>query len=693
MRYTIPPGRLPAVTCHSDRLLEDERFEERGVVGEGSMGTVRRAWDRHLNRFVAIKTMSFQSSHDSGLRGRFLGEAQITAQLEHPNIVPVHSLEQDDRGAPSYSMKLIEGQTMAEYLRNMADLDLADRPSLAHRLEHFLKVCDAIAYAHERGVLHRDLKPDNIMLGPFNEVYVMDWGIARAQGDEHDVASVQLNQGTTQALATRAGEVFGTPRYMSPEQAAGERTSIGPASDQYALGLVLYEMTCLHGAYEGTTLELALTEAIAGTKRPMTLTVSHVPPDLAAIIHKATQLQIVDRYADVGSMARDVRRFLEYREVAARPDNLFRSTIRWMGRHRGLAVAGVLCLILVVVLAAGIISTASLSVALQTANEQADREHALSAVMSHVTGKAQDLDAGLHGHQAKLEALASAAISTLEQPSIPTPVFSHIDFTEPSRRPADAASAPRYHGQVVSFEHPVFKLAPGVDQAQVSPDLYRLALLGPQWRALFLRSHSEDAMRWDGARQSAQLSGDGVPILWSYVALEEGVHTSFPGHTGYPDAYDPRARPWYRLTRGTRGIVWSAPYVDVNGFGLILPCNMALYDHKGTFRGVAGVELAFDDVIGAMDASGAVPGFLGSWLVDDQGRVIVSTDDQGQQLGAGLHNNAIIEREVLPYPEVVLELAGGSGAVHVGNDLFVFSPMKTLNWSYVVRLDARQLGL
>jgi serine/threonine protein kinase len=236
--------------------------------------------DRDLRRKVAYKQLLTGLETRPGLVQRFLLEAQVMAQLDHPNVVPVYALEQIAEGRFAYAMKLVRGQTLASLLRE-AHRCIQERrilPTDLSRvtlLDHFLKVCDAMSYAHARGVLHRDLKPSNIMIGQFREVYVMDWGLARVihapdlmlEPDSRESISLRSNDPT--ATQTRLGDIMGTPSYMSPEQASGDHANLDARSDLYALGLILFELISLQRALHAPSLETALKMAQRGDKQPL----------------------------------------------------------------------------------------------------------------------------------------------------------------------------------------------------------------------------------------------------------------------------------------------------------------------------------------------------------------------------------------------------------------------------------------
>jgi serine/threonine protein kinase len=242
-----------------------QRYVVQGEIARGGMGAVLRAVDCDIRREVAVKYLLDQS--DARKKTRFVEEAQITGQLEHPNIVPIHELGVDAQKRLFFSMKLVKGRSLSQVLD-----DLRQSPKLAEReftlgrlLTIFVNICHALAYAHSRGVIHRDLKPANIMVGDFGEVYVMDWGLAKVLGQEaapwHEAGPgpaaalrdptspgsgerVATNRGQDADL-TQDGAILGTPAYMPPEQARGEIAAIDERSDIYSLGAILYEFLTL----------------------------------------------------------------------------------------------------------------------------------------------------------------------------------------------------------------------------------------------------------------------------------------------------------------------------------------------------------------------------------------------------------------------------------------------------------------
>jgi serine/threonine-protein kinase len=281
-----------------------ERLEDRGEIARGGQGVIRKMFDHNLHRYVAQKVMDPNLVHHPDERGRFLDEARITGQLDHPNIVPVYDLVEDDEKT-EFVMKLVEGETLSKRLKRRKNAD-----DLPRFLEIFLKVCDAIAFAHSRGVVHRDLKPANIMLGEFGQVYVMDWGCAHIL---RPTSSGQPPEGTPQrTIVDEPGMVIGTSAYMAPEQALGHTDEIDERTDVFGLGAVLYEILTGSPPYPGTdeeqSSELARTAKI---RRPEEVEKMRTPPPgVSAIAMRALSARREDRYPSVTALRGEIERFL-----------------------------------------------------------------------------------------------------------------------------------------------------------------------------------------------------------------------------------------------------------------------------------------------------------------------------------------------------------------------------------------------
>ena len=304
----------------------EEIYEDLGEIGHGGMGSVHRVYDRRLLREAALKILRQEVGVRHREARRFIEEAQITGQLDHPNIVPIHELGQDARGVHYFTMKLVQGKTLEQTIDEAGEGRL-EPETLAELLGIFIKVCDAIAFAHSRGVVHRDLKPSNIMVGEFGQVYVMDWGIARLLHGAAPAAAVGGDNGGGPAQATRRrvcvertgaseldspGTIVGTPRYMAPDQVQGDHERTDHRADVFALGGTLYHILTGHAPYtEENYFSLLVKVQNCELKAPRSLSgCERCPSELDRITMKAMAPEPEDRYASVLELQHDIERFL-----------------------------------------------------------------------------------------------------------------------------------------------------------------------------------------------------------------------------------------------------------------------------------------------------------------------------------------------------------------------------------------------
>jgi eukaryotic-like serine/threonine-protein kinase len=285
--------------------LASKRFEYVGRIGSGGMGAVYCVRDRHLLREVAIKMLSPSLAADPKYVRRFLAEAQIQAQLDHPNIVPVHEMNVDHDGTSYFTMRMVHGRSLAD--RIIAS-HLSPEPAVAVRemLGAFLKVCDAVAFAHSRGVLHLDIKPENIIMEDFGAVYLMDWGLARLAEPGATHGSVNISLEAADALVSG---VAGSPSYMSPEQAQGSAGRVSERTDVFGLGAVLYAILAGRAPYLADTIEEVVQQARVG-QRPALPGIPMGMPSLAQIAVSAGKAMAIDP-RDRHPSALDLKREVE----------------------------------------------------------------------------------------------------------------------------------------------------------------------------------------------------------------------------------------------------------------------------------------------------------------------------------------------------------------------------------------------
>ncbi|MEZ4438439.1 MAG: serine/threonine-protein kinase [Polyangiaceae bacterium] len=318
-----------------------DRYQLLGPLGEGGFGRVDAVFDRQLLREVARKSLRPGGDGAGEREARFINEARITGKLEHPGIVPVHEIGRQDDGTLYYVMGLVKGHSLEEAL-----LEKTFEERLRY-LPAFVDACNAVAYAHSRGVIHRDLKPDNIMLGAFGETLVVDWGLAKVKG-ETDLLRPALESGMhllqhQSGVDTVVGTAIGTPAYMPPEQCLGELDLIDERSDVYALGAVLHRLLTGEPPFAGETVPELLRATLGAPLVPPCAREAGCPPELDAIVRRALEKDPEDRYDDAGHLARDVQAFLDGGLVGAHRYTPQQRLTRWVRAHRrGLGLGSLL---------------------------------------------------------------------------------------------------------------------------------------------------------------------------------------------------------------------------------------------------------------------------------------------------------------------------------------------------------------
>lgn len=389
-----------------------ERYTAADEIGRGGWGVVVRAHDRQLERDVAVKKLSSKGNQDPEISRRFLHEAKITGQLQHPGIVPVYErgFTPDDQ-QPFYAMKLLEGVTLRDVIREYHGLPRGPqkRERFHSLLNSFVDVCHAVAYAHDRNIIHRDLKPSNVVVGRFGETVVVDWGLAKSVAEPTGAAEVQLSSEATlpggrplsanrnveasSALSDRAaavfgaagcasdssltqqGSVIGTPAFMSPEQARGDRDEIDKRSDNYALGVILYVILTGRPPFHAKDISTTLKQVVDGQYTHPRAIDRRVPAPLASICVQAMARSKAERYQLASEIADDVLRYLANEAVSAHRSSALERLALWCRRRP--VVAAVMIISTLVIGITGSAATAVVSAAHR--NEKQARQEAVVA--------------------------------------------------------------------------------------------------------------------------------------------------------------------------------------------------------------------------------------------------------------------------------------------------------------------------
>jgi eukaryotic-like serine/threonine-protein kinase len=365
----LPPAGPALVSTVAYRPGSRQRYTLTRLHAQGGIGQVWLAHDEDLGRDVALKELRPDRGDSPLATARFLEEARITGQLEHPGIVPVYELVQPRDGRPCYAMRFVGGRTLAEAIREYHRRRAAGEAGpldLRELLTAFVGVCNAVAYAHSRGVLHRDLKPQNVALGDFGEVLVLDWGLAKVVGRAEEPTSLlPVALGPAEGSdRTQQGQVIGTPAYMAPEQAEGRLDRVDRRSDVYGLGAILYEILAGRPPFAGADAAEVSRRVVQEPPVPPRVFVAATPLALEAVCLRALAKKPADRYGSAPELASEIRHYLADEPVTVYRDPLLARAGRWARRRRTL-VAGLVAAVLV-----AIVSLTVATVLLSAANRR-----------------------------------------------------------------------------------------------------------------------------------------------------------------------------------------------------------------------------------------------------------------------------------------------------------------------------------
>ncbi len=683
-------SRVPADAVEGAELLalpmvDPIVFQTPTELASGGMGRITRAVDRRLGREVAIKEVL-----DPDLRPRFEREVRITARLQHPAIVPIYEAGTFPDGSTFYTMRLVPGTTLA------GAIDKA--PTLADRLRlmpHVRAVADALAYAHSRGVIHRDLKPGNVLVGEFGETVVIDWGLAKETGKPDDVLPARSGS----PHLTRTGTVIGTPCYMSPAQAAG--ASVDATDDVYALGAILYHVLAGTPPYWDSTAHDAdalIAATLDHPPTPIATLAADAPADLRSLVERAMARDKSARFPTATELTQELARFEAGQLLVSRAYSSRELVVRWLRRNR-FKVALVVTALVAAIVVAGLWLRVS-----RAADELAIRERGerLTEVYGEVARQAYVIDRDLLRLETALEGLAAAAAAALAGPEPApddAPVYFATDFEDPVRRPSDFTGKTAYRFEV-SVGHPVVAIAPGVDRAQVLPDIRRLSPLRHHIRDMVLdAAFRQGPPPLTGAAATEVLLSRRSPIDYAYIDLPAGVHVVWPGIARLRSDYDVRKSSFYKNSETQRGRRWGAPYIDSTtaheGDDLVLPCTKSLWSADGKLLAITGVEMTVTKLL-TTSMRMTTRTTLRVGLVDARGRSVLDSSVADQRFATSGRDEAVEFSELdLPViADAIRQKREGIEEITVGGRSIVvaFVRLDAIGWYYVVEIDASTLG-
>ncbi len=556
-----------------------------------------------------------------------------------------------------------------------------------------LGVCDAVHFAHERGVIHRDLKPDNVMVGRHRDIYLMDWGIAHVMGSaavssenrsatgaeskaEVETAATLYASSGSGPLPTQPGQIMGTPQYMAPEQALGEPDKLGPATDQFALGSILAELATLRAARTASSLPQALLLAAQGSVSiPDDVDGRAIDPSLRAIILRATAVSPADRYPSVDAMAEDVRRFVRDEPVSVYRESVAKRIVRVAAKRPAISVALTSAVLLVF---AGI-AIVNLIRSAHQAEEHARDVEATKRILVAAGDRAHTVDVWFSDISADLGELGSATLRLVSRPQTNAKIFlPALPTLRDSVR----------HGAAVSFEQPIVHWLGKASGAPPTASISELLSLLP-WMRLSLAAGLPYGERdANDASRANSVSAGHSTLLRSFIGIEaDGSFTQYPGRE-MPAEYDVRSRPWYREARTSNLRFWSRPALSLEGNTLrVSALEPVRVDDK--LVAVVGVDLRVPDIAERLKLN--VPGFRRAYLVLPDGRIAIRDDLERMFVGTGISADADLNLPRVDSPALaaaILEHREG-GILHEGHRLIAYARLVSPAWTYVAEFDAQ----
>ncbi len=668
--------------------LEDCVYLEEQIAF-GGQAYISKAYDRRFHRTVAIKSLHHDLKDDEHYRKSFIAETRVTAQLEHPSIVPVYNIYGDEENGLHLAMKLIHGRTLKEYLErtctrykllSKSELTRYEHALLRKRLEIFQRVCDAISYAHHRQVIHRDLKPENIMIGSFNETYVMDWGIAEFNG-------------SIKSKPDRPYGTAGTLQYMAPEVANKEQYDC--RSDIYLLGLILFEIVFLKQAY---SLPVNREDALHNTKFCLIESFEHefhckVDKDLKYIIAKALNPNPALRYQNVKDLSTDLRNYESGDEITSHPDKFFGKLRRQLHSHYQMLIFT--CLILVILVVVG--GLAALARDIRVHQQAKNRDDALGEIYSNGILSGSQFDSYFRNYEFLVKSCANTTELLLNDKRPPAEqnyeLYTFYEGTKTRSVPPDFNFASTY-GRNVSWDHMLYKLPDSEDAKPDAETLRRMQQLYPLKnvlsKAIFGSLKSIVPNATPAELKKIATSEIRPPLSVAYVGFDDGMTVGYPYELDYSDDFDPRTRGWYTQSAANPSRPFWGVYID-SGYAksIVLVCSQAITGSDGKTVAVASADISLIYLLRTLEETGNVGTYVkNKLLVDAEGNIIADTAHDLNVIKV----DGKLEFRKMDSPELLKsmrERKNGWFFVKEGKTdyLYVFLEVETLHWLYIEKID------
>ena len=628
----------------------NDNYDLKDQVSEGAQGVIRTAFDKSLKRDIVVKSLKVDEvkEHAEKDASLFVSEARIMAQLDHPSIIPLYGLHCGAESKLHLAMKHIHGKTLHKYLKDIITLykregieNFDEKRSISTRIEYLIKVCEAVEYAHCKGVIHRDLKPENIMIGNYGEVYVMDWGLACLMDSEEKTGSE-----TAKGNIHSKNSLIGTPCYIAPELIKGEPCS--RQSDIFSLGMILFDIVTLQRAAKGKTVNNVLKNIVKRNYSPFKhrFLKKKLSNDLKAIFEKAVSPSLSERYKSAQDMAEDLKLYLMREETVARPDNIFRKSVRAMINHK-MITSVVILSVLLCLAASTIYSLRSQNILMR---EQAIREAMLTNFQASVSQQGHKMERIFNNFSNQLANLAYQAGSLLsESTAAKKRTYLAKDYLKTSTAPPDYTYSSAYK-QRISLEYPVLKLGKGV---KLTDELSRkIILLNPMFKHIMFES--DPVLKGKKQKNIRDIIiHRGVTLSWVYIGLKNGSILCYPGGDIYSQKYDPRKRPWYKKALTKKGsVLWSEPYKDAFSSNIIMTCTKSIYDNRNNFQGVVGMDISLPYIQKRMFGNKSITG-LKEYLLNKKTRIILSSNFKNKKARTHKGKSTLIQAR-FPFEDELL---------------------------------------